>query len=293
MVRSDGWTLADLVGAGDPLRDCCVAAVHTCLPTHVCSEFEQLPACDWSPQLLDLFPDDVTLSIKPHLHKMLNELVGQRPAPTRLAEFVSGRCACRLAQQIATSTNSLALTSNGSFVSRDQTGRPVWPDGIIGSITHSRQATQEVHTISAMAIIKPSHQLGTPSLGIDLESFASSAANPITHGLLAEQAEFDLFRSQLPIGNDILYRTALLSIKEAIYKALEPVDPDAGRQLEFRSACLHELDRSQHLPNRLLTEAWMSFGWACKMGIESPRWPTQVTGRCLLSPTFVLSICQL
>ncbi len=92
-------------------------------------------------------------------------------------------------------------------VARSPSGAPVWPRGVTGSIAHDDEV--------AVAIVGPTRSY--VSLGIDLEPA----------GLLPA----DLLMTVLTPGerrkgnpDDPLHGRILFSVKEAVYKAVQPID---------------------------------------------------------------------
>ena len=98
------------------------------------------------------------------------------------------------------------MRTSGGLNKSASAGMPVWPDGIVGSLAHDANVA-----IAAMAA-----QTEFQSVGIDIEP-----AEPLAPDLLSiiatakerDRIEDDPFRGRL-----------LFSIKEAIYKAVYPVD---------------------------------------------------------------------
>jgi 4'-phosphopantetheinyl transferase EntD len=106
------------------------------------------------------------------------------------------------------------------------TGAPLWPADIIGSLAHDT-------TIAAAAVARTRDVRG---VGIDIEPAGPLSADMI--GLVVTPAE------RQRIENDPVRAKHLFVAKEAIYKALHPLD---GRFLEYH-------DISVDLPgNRALT----------------------------------------
>jgi enterobactin synthetase component D len=159
-------------------------------------------------------------------------LVGEEQAiaaglsPARRRELVAGRAALRLALE-----RDVAIVA-------DARGAPVLPAGWVGSITH--KGTR------AAAIAAPADH---GFVGIDLEA-AIAPRQPIERRILTP-------REQGVSGREVTLRFA---IKEAIYKAIDPI---VGRYVGFTeveldvrgdgSCAVHVLDRAR-LP--VDVEAW-------------------------------------
>ena len=105
------------------------------------------------------------------------------------------------------------LGFRGVALSRSTFGAPIWPPGVIGSLAHDEEV--------AVAAITGSCQFS--ALGIDVEPTVPLPSELVT--LVATPAERRCYSSTV-VGSRILF-----SIKEAIYKALNPLD---GLFLDFQ-----------------------------------------------------------
>ena len=133
-------------------------------------------------------------------------------SPKRRWEFVSGRKCAHLAME--------ALGFNPAPVLSGDKDEPLWPDGVVGSITHSKNYV-------AAAIAPRSKML---SLGLDAE-----IDEPLPEKILARIGNEEEIRwVQAARGRDLLNPGKLLfSAKEATYKAWYPV---AKEWLGFQDA---------------------------------------------------------
>lgn len=135
------------------------------------------------------------------LHPEEAACLSDRAVPRRRADFAAGRTAARQ-----------ALTDLGvgpSPVGKGAAGEPLWPPGVVGSITHGAGW--------ALALVGRATRSG--GLGIDLE-----AAGRYFPELVAEVA-FGDERDRLDIvtGDPLARGTLeLFAVKEAIYKAFYP-----------------------------------------------------------------------
>lgn len=121
--------------------------------------------------------------------------------PARLREFAAGRHAARMAMQ-ASGLPAVALP-----IGADRA--PVWPDGVIGSLTHSRTLCLAV-----------AGQAGALSgIGIDLEP-ATSLERNLWDSILLPEEQIDLMRA--PAAQRGLLAKTTFSAKEAAYKAQYP-----------------------------------------------------------------------
>jgi 4'-phosphopantetheinyl transferase EntD len=85
-------------------------------------------------------------------------------------------------------------------------GAPQWPPGFVGSLSHDREV--------AVAVIVPSRSL--PTVGVDVEP-----ALPLPDGLLDLVATPN---EQRQLNGDLTRARLLFCIKEAVYKAVHPLD---------------------------------------------------------------------
>lgn len=118
-------------------------------------------------------------------------------AIVRKEEFVAGRfCAVQAAKNIGLALNALPSSASRA---------PMWPDGIIGSISHSKK-------LAISCVSKPE---AFDSVGIDAEEILSQELD--IQDTIASPAELSLIRSNFRLG-----LTVIFSAKEAFYKALYP-----------------------------------------------------------------------
>jgi 4'-phosphopantetheinyl transferase EntD len=91
-------------------------------------------------------------------------------------------------------------------VPKSSSGAPVWPRGIVGSLAHDSEI--------ALAAIARRHEF--LSLGVDVEP--AEALEPDLLGLIASASERDQIR------DDPCNARLLFAVKEAVYKAVHPLD---------------------------------------------------------------------
>ncbi|QSP93690.1 4'-phosphopantetheinyl transferase superfamily protein [Marinobacter salinisoli] len=118
----------------------------------------------------------------------------------RQMEFFTGR---KLARQALSKANA----AEGPIL-RGPTGNPIWPDGIVGSITHDRSY--------ALAVVAQSPPL--KGLGIDLVENTATVTSDVGP-LVMHDAEFRLLTELFPSQN---IGAVAFSIKESVVKALSP-----------------------------------------------------------------------
>jgi len=100
----------------------------------------------------------------------------------------------------------LGLGKTQQALPKTTSGMPIWPDGIVGSLAHESK-------IAVAAIAKQRDYL---SLGIDIEP--AEALDPSLLDLVATAKERQKISDE-PCGGRLLF-----SIKEAVYKAVYPLD---------------------------------------------------------------------
>jgi enterobactin synthetase component D len=123
---------------------------------------------------------------------------------SRQLEFVAGRAASQRALLGAGFGGRAQLSVSG-------TRRPLWPEGFVGSISHS-------HGV-AWAAAAPRTRL--EAIGIDMERLLEDeVAAQIAPSVMGEAELEAAQRSHLRLG---LYVTLLFSAKESLYKCLNPL----------------------------------------------------------------------
>ncbi len=169
-------------------------------------------------------------------HPLLGEeaLCIERAVVKRRRQFASGRHYARLAMH--------RLTGNAVPILRDGRGRPVWPAGLIGSISHSDSMVAAVVSDAPLR-----------GIGIDVED--TSRLDPLRPRL--GRRLFTAGERSVK-WTDPHQSTLLFSGKEAAYKAINPL---VGRYIGFQEVEV-EIDPrrcrfrvrylGEHAPNRLL-----------------------------------------
>lgn len=130
-----------------------------------------------------------------------------RAVPSRVAEFTAGRTAARLALT--------DLGHPGAAISKGPGGNPLWPPGIVGSLSHGGGFCIAAAAPAAQAL----------ALGLDLEPFL-----PLSPDIAVEvctESETARLHNQ-PDAPDLPLR--IFGAKEAGYKALYPL---TGQLLDF------------------------------------------------------------
>jgi enterobactin synthetase component D len=144
-----------------------------------------------------------------------------KAVPKRQAEYLAGRLCAKMALQQAEST--LVDVATG------EDRAPIWPQGFLGSISHSKGM--------AMAMVAQSEQC--QGLGIDLEHFMTEKQeNDLqTHILCAQdRSQFEALAQH--VSHPL---TLVFSAKESIFKALYS---SVKRFFGFEAAALQHFDNS-------------------------------------------------
>jgi 4'-phosphopantetheinyl transferase EntD len=137
----------------------------------------------------------------------------QRAVAKRKSEFLAGRYLAKIAlHSIGRSCHDIAIGKNRA---------PVWPRGILGSISHTFAIAQCVIT---------DHQY-YQHIGLDIEHLLTSAdANNIASSIVQSTAEY------LPLMTYLSFNTAItliFSAKESLFKAIYK---EVGKYFDFSAA---------------------------------------------------------
>lgn len=163
------------------------------------------------------------------------QLMVNKAVMKRQAEFIAGRYCVMRALTMLTG-------SKDCWVINRKDHSPIWPKGIVGSISHSK-------TI-ATAIVASQHHIR--SAGIDIESLISDQqARHIASEILAGDTiqTCDYSFSQ--------FITLLFSAKETLFKALYPI---LGKMMSFSDAFCTRLDPQQNICRLALQNRSDCFG---------------------------------
>lgn len=132
-------------------------------------------------------------------------------APTRRAEYIAGRYAASVALK--------ELGQRDTLVGRGHHGQPLWPQAVVGSITH-----QDFRAIAVVARLSE-----CMAIGVDLEHVLSPIVALSIADQVVSQQELRLFkRFSMSINKAI---TLAFSAKESLFKALYPC---VNRYFDFR-----------------------------------------------------------
>jgi enterobactin synthetase component D len=143
-------------------------------------------------------------------------------SPRRRFEYLAGRYCAR--QALRTCTPELA----NAEISRGMGREPVWPPGIVGSISHT-------NNLAWAAVAQSCH---ARSIGLDVEVvLTTKVANGIVD-IVASRDE--ITRLQGMTGWSVARLVTLVfSAKETVFKCLYP---EVGRSFEFRDLLLTAID---------------------------------------------------
>lgn len=167
----------------------------------------------------------------------------------RQAEFYFGRLAARHALQ------GLGI---GAFdVGIGASRQPLWPAGIVGSISHTR-------TEAAAVALRQSECSG---VGIDLETIADSDACAALSSTVVDAEELGYLRTLAGAWSINTLLTAAFSAKESFFKgAFNAV----GRYFDFSAAQLFQVDRERGIIRLRLRETLcdaFESGQVCEIGL--------------------------
>ena len=123
-------------------------------------------------------------------------------SPKRLADFSTGRyCAIKALEQ---------LGIQDAIIPMGEDRAPIWPEGIVGSISHCDSLTGAIVAKSADHV----------SLGLDVEEIGR--VTPDLWDLVFTENEKN-YLSRLSDEDKLVQSTAIFSIKEAFYKFQHPI----------------------------------------------------------------------
>lgn len=153
-----------------------------------------------------LFPSGVQVAVSQGLgdvdmlydeERKLISHAGQK----RQGEFAAGRLCAMNALE--------GLGINGSPILMDSKGAPIWPDGVIGSISHAKGCCAAVVALDG----------GENSLGLDIEEVGRVKDDIWSYTFLPE--EMDWLRLQS--DESAKWASVIFGAKEAFYKAQYPL----------------------------------------------------------------------
>lgn len=175
-----------------------------------------------------LFPDYVAISCGTLLTN--KTLLKNHPIPVQLQkatisrqlEFLSGRSHAKQALKI------LGHSSTEKEILINENRAPIWPSGIIGSISHTQ-------VYAGAVVANTSDVLG---IGFDIEHVFSESLKDQIQTLISSNNEWNSVRSVGTI-DDCLKLTLIYVAKEAIYKCLAPI---TNAFFDFQNVRITEID---------------------------------------------------
>lgn len=138
-------------------------------------------------------------------------------AAKRRADFSTGRYCAR--QALAGLINTSPPILQGSR------REPLWPHGVVGSISHSQNTTGAVAVLNSDII----------AIGLDIETIGS--VKPDMWSMIFHQEEQELIQSKQ--GETEFWATLLFSLKEAFYKMQYPL---TKQFLDFLDVSIYEIN---------------------------------------------------
>jgi 4'-phosphopantetheinyl transferase EntD len=142
-------------------------------------------------------------------HRLIAEGDEQMLLPEEIAPFAASVVKVRRASGAARFAARELMPHFGcapTAIPKSVAGPPIWPDGIVGSLAHDNE-------VAVAAVAAESDFLG---VGIDIEP-----AEPLDGDLLGIVATP---RERRDAGDDPIRGRLLFAIKEAVYKAVNPLD---------------------------------------------------------------------
>ncbi len=150
------------------------------------------------------------------LHGFSAEGLGENAVPKRRAEFLAGRWAC----EHALAALGFGEPAISARVAKHADRSPIWPPGVVGSITHG----------AGLAVAAVAWSSDYSSLGIDVEWLLGSEQAREVAASIGDDAEYELLAAARPELDAASRVTLLFSAKESAYKCLYPW---LGEFLEF------------------------------------------------------------
>jgi len=137
------------------------------------------------------------------LHPLEEQALGEAVSPKRRHDFTLGRAAARKAlEQVGFPVVSPVL--------RGEHREPLWPVGIVGSISHS----------NGIGVAVAAWQQDVPAVGVDIQQVEERYTDELI-ARFADPDEFDWVRSDPALRTERAVR--LFSAKESVFKALYPL----------------------------------------------------------------------
>jgi 4'-phosphopantetheinyl transferase EntD len=155
--------------------------------------------------------------------------VSERAVASRHRDFRLGRLAARRAL--------LRVRGDAPPVRRAEDGRPLWPNDVVGSISHS----------GGLAVAAVAPRARCAGIGVDVEQLSRTLKTDITPRVCTER---ELPWVRAGEGNDRLLM--LFAAKEVVFKCLYPIE---RVYLDFHAADLRWLPEAEAFEVELLADA--------------------------------------
>ena len=137
------------------------------------------------------------------LHPLEEQALGEAVSPKRRLDFTLGRAAARKAlEEVGFPVVSPVL--------RGEHREPLWPVGVVGSISHS----------NGFGVAVAAWQQDVPAIGIDIQQVEERYTDELI-ARFADPDEFDWVRGDPSLRTERAVR--LFSAKESVFKALYPL----------------------------------------------------------------------
>jgi 4'-phosphopantetheinyl transferase EntD len=165
----------------------------------------------------------------------------------RIADFSTGRFCAKMAMETIGIFNAEILTGTGR--------EPLWPQGIVGSISHSKKLVG--------AVVSPANKMH--AVGLDIETMGNVKREMWD---LLYTAPEQKFLSALSNEELELFTTLLFSLKESFYKFQYPI---TKLYLDFKDVEVHYINETfrlnvitklsypNNIPLKLLNFQWVKF----------------------------------
>ncbi|UTV27195.1 4'-phosphopantetheinyl transferase family protein [Photobacterium atrarenae] len=160
------------------------------------------PECELEVLLGNFDPDSYSPLVFEQLGIVMPRALSQA-VPKRQAEFLAGRY---LARNLLSEINATSL-----MVGIGHHREPLWPEGIIGSISHHDR-------LAACVIGHETH--AQAGIGLDIEQTVTTDVAASMVGIVVNEQELEKLKA-LPFDEHWLL-TSIFSAKESIFKALYP-----------------------------------------------------------------------
>src|SRR5262249_36047486 len=140
--------------------------------------------------------------------------VGRLDLPRGIAASVPKRQLAYVAGRLC-AEHALRRTGIASAVGRGGSGEPLWPEGFVGSITHTE-------TQARARAARRDGTTGILGIGIDSQSLADEASVDAILSVCCTRSERVMLLDGRPPRERCLAATIVFALKEAFYKAVHP-----------------------------------------------------------------------